>query len=115
MQVITESQFPERDAQIIAAIEEKPAKEVAEQFGLSAGTIRKIVRRAKASQVYDLAITDGHQSVPVGQIITSRGFIHACRRAMREYSAFFARLELPQWKLVAGKESISLNSQELAG
>lgn len=115
MQVINESQFPERDAQIIAAIEEKSTKEVAEQFKLSVGTIRKIVRRAKASQVYDLNITDGQQSVQVCQIITSRGFVHACRRAMREYSAFFARLELPQWRLVAGGESISLNSEELAG
>jgi spermidine synthase len=111
--VITESQYPERDAEIVSALEGATTAEVADRFHLSAGTVRKIARRAKGSKQYDLVITDGVQTVPVGQIITSRGFIHACKRAMREYSGFFSGLELPQWRLVAGSDSISLRDEAL--
>jgi hypothetical protein len=113
MQVITESQYPQRDAEIMQALQHTTTKEVAEMFGLSAGTIRRIARREKENKIYDMSVTDGSQTVPVGQIVTSRGFLHACKRALREYSGFFGRLELPQWKLVAGDESISLRDEAL--
>lgn len=111
--VITESQYPERDAEIIECVAASSTKEAAEHFGLSVGTIRKIVRREKNGQIYSLALTDGMQTVPIGEVKTSQGFIHACKCAMRKYSGTFSRLELPQWRLVAGDDSVSLGSELL--
>ncbi|MDB5822205.1 MAG: hypothetical protein JWR21_909 [Herminiimonas sp.] len=111
---ITESAFPERDQQILDALAGGAVKkDVAKSFDLTVGTIQKIVRRDKAGEVFALALTDGQQTVPVGHVKTSRGFIHACRCAKRKFSGTFQRLELPQWKLVSGSESISLNDAAL--
>lgn len=112
--LISESQNPERDAQVIACVEANSVRETAVAFGLSEGAIRRILRREKAAKCYALTLTDGMQCVAVGEVRTSQGFIHACKKAIRTYSGTFSRLELPQWKLVSGEDSISLVSEELA-
>ncbi|WP_157057131.1 hypothetical protein [Herbaspirillum autotrophicum] len=116
MQLITESTNPERDSAIIEASQGGAAtKDIADLHKISVGRVQQILRRHKAGEVFDLFLADGQQKVGVAQVITSRGFIHACQLAMREYRASFARLELPSWRLVAGENAIALNDPSLAG
>jgi len=115
LKLLTESTNPERDALIIAsALEGGSTKDIAATHCLSIGRVQQILRRHRAGETFELYIADGTQRVAVAKVISSRGFHHACQMAIRKYSAFFARLELPNWRLVAGSNSIALNSPELA-
>lgn len=96
-----------RHMELIAALKAgaKPMSLVS-KFKLTVGTIRKIARTARKFETFNLVLTDGESSVAVASVTTSKGFEHACRHAMKKYSAFFDGLELPTWKLVAGERSV---------
>jgi hypothetical protein len=76
--------------------------------------VRQIIAQQSKCEPFELFIADNSQKIGIAKVYTSRGFLHACRLAMRQYSATFARLELPSWQLVAGADSIYLNSPDLA-
>ena len=86
---------------------------IAAQHNISPARVRQIVKRSTCAETFDLVLHDGMQSVPVAKITTSRGFLYCCRMARRKYPGLFASLELPTWKLSAGDNTISLNSDEL--
>lgn len=115
MEVINESAFPERDAEILAAHRSgTPVAEIGKQKNLSASRVRQIIKRVEQAETFDLVLHDGPQRVPMAKVTTSRGFIYSCRMARRKYPGLFASLELPNWKLSAGAHTIAVNSEELA-
>lgn len=115
MEMINESAFPERDAEILAAHRSgTPAAEIGKQKNLSVSRVRQIVKRAEQAETFDLVLHDGTQRVQVAKVTTSQGFIHSCRMVRRRYSGLFASLELPNWKLSAGAHTIAVNAEELA-
>jgi hypothetical protein len=115
MEVINESAFPERDAKILEAHQDGiSAVEIGKQMTLSVSRVRQIIKRAKATETFDLVLHDGTQRVPVAKVTTSRGFIYSCRMIRRKYSGLFTSLELPNWKLSADAHTVAVNSEELA-
>jgi hypothetical protein len=115
MNTITESTNPERDGAIIASSRGGVSTaDIAKAHNLSVGRVQQIIRQQGKCEPFELFIADKSQKISIANVYTSRGFLHACRLAMRQYSATFARLELPSWHLVAGADSIPLNSPDLA-
>lgn len=95
--------------EIIAALAAGTAvKELQGKYKLTAKTIQRIGQKAKKMVAYPLILTDGTQNVPVAEIHTSQGFPHACKVALKRFSGTLNSLELPNWRLVAGKDSIEL-------
>lgn len=84
------------------------AAETADHFGITKASVQRIVRTAKKLEAFELTLTDGQTTLPVAQVHTSRGFLHACKAALNTYSGTFSNLELPNWKFVAGGQCVSL-------
>lgn len=82
--------------------------DIADTFVISRSTVRRIARAIDGAEIFDLAITDGATTVPVAAVTTSLGFYHACSFAISKYRGFFDGLSLPQWKLVAGENQVTL-------
>lgn len=97
----------ERHAALIERLQggAKPMELVSE-FKMSADTIRRIRRTAAQFERFEIFLADGMTNVPVASVVTAKGFEHACRHVMRHFSGTFSNLTLPQWKLVAGANSV---------
>lgn len=108
MNSLSISKHAERNAQIIAALVEMSADEVAKKFGLYRNHINRIANLEKRQECFALTLTDGQSSIPIASVKTHKGFINACKIAVTAYSSTFSRLEIPSWRLVAGENSIFL-------
>jgi hypothetical protein len=70
--------------------------------------IRSAPDLCQAAVRFDLRLTDGAASVPVGSFVSHLGFQHACETALRRYRGLFDELELPSWELTDGRQRIKL-------
>lgn len=98
-----------RHRSILAALAAgAPAAAVAAGHGLQKATVQRIARTAARLQSYPLTLTDGITTLPIADVRTSRGFLHACRHALQVYSGTFDHLELPQWRLTDGTREVAI-------
>lgn len=110
MNIIFAELGSERHRAMIEAISNGAAPaDVAERFRFTKETVQRIARQNKKLMPVELTLTDGQTTLPVATVMTTKGFVHACKTAIRTYSGMFSRLELPSWRLVSQCEAIKLS------
>lgn len=106
--LIAEYGSPRHQAIVAAVSSGAETRQVAEQFKVNTRTVRRVMKSAESRQAFTISLQDRHSNIPLGTVLTSRGFMHACQHIMRTYSAFFNSLELPHWELVCGEQRVKL-------
>jgi hypothetical protein len=98
---------PDRDQLVDAAHARLNVKDLAQEFELSETTIRTILKRQVEQKSFAISIVRvGEKPVAVGTVITHKGFVEACIGAYRYFGDFFRGLDLPDWSLTDGKETM---------
>lgn len=85
-------------------------KEIAADFGVSRGTLRRMYEAHKAMQQYEVKLArEGSPTMAVCTVITPKGALAAAVAAYREYPETLKGLELPGWELLVGSRSFKLH------
>lgn len=106
---------PARCAEAAAAVEaakitKDTQKEIASDFGVSRGTLRRMVEAHKAMHEYPVQLArDGSAPMAVCRVITPKGELAAAVAAFREYPGTLKGLELPGWYLLVGGQRFNLH------
>lgn len=98
---------PGRDQSIVDALAGKTVSEVAEEFRCAPSTIRAAAKRIADLAVFDLRLTGGGKDLPVGKV-AAKSFRRAALGAYRHFCGTFMSLELPQWAVTDGTNTISI-------
>lgn len=106
MERLNASPYAERNLKIFAAMDQPRQRgdldDLVNIFSLSKSRLRQIhAEGEKKIELFELTLTDGKQKIPVAEVESADGFVAAARCAVTNYSAMFARLELPCWSIVS--------------
>lgn len=106
-----------RDLEIATMRASASRTEVANHFGISPAAVTATCAKVRKQKTYDLKLgRPNDHLVPVGQIVTHKGFAEACIGAYRHFGEFFRGLDLPDWYLTDGtaRMRVAVIREELA-
>jgi predicted transcriptional regulator len=99
-------------AELVAARAEskRTLKSIAEELGITRGTLHRIVQAHGAMRSYAITLQrDGEaRIIPLCTVLTCKGAMAAAVAAWRQYPGTLKNLELPGWRLCAGQASFRL-------
>lgn len=108
---------PHRDSEIANARGAASRIDVAQRFGITVDAVTAICAKVRKQKTFELKIgRPNEREVPVGTVVTHKGFAEACIGAYRHFGEFFRGLDLPDWYLTDGhtRMSVAVIREELA-